>query len=226
MCLLAVLAVSQTLLFGLNCLSLVLRDRVFGVLRQSRSCESHKGASEDFDAMARGVLIAVISYLNLVASGNEEALLSNDFAAGADSKSDWMATSDSVFLTSCGSDAESSGTSNVMPSDCVDAVISGWSVVVKASYIMDVDGSLAVSWTAQDSVLLSNDAEDTLARELRGGVASTHVLYSTNAEEERSPSINISAGFGNRGTNDVLSVDIESPAVRPGSPAREGAGHE
>ena len=59
-------------------------------------------------------------------------------------------------------------------------------------------------------------------------VASTHVLYSTNFkfEEERSPSVNISAGFGNRGTNDVLSVDIESPAVRPGSPARERAGHE
>ena len=36
-CVLAVLAVSQTLLVGFNCLPLVLRDRVFGVLRQSRS---------------------------------------------------------------------------------------------------------------------------------------------------------------------------------------------
>ena len=96
---LAVLTVSQTLLLGLNCLPLVLRDRGFGVLRQSRSCESHNGASEDFDAMDSSVLIAVISYLNFVASGNEDALLlSNDFAAVADSKSDWMATSDSVFL--------------------------------------------------------------------------------------------------------------------------------
>ena len=57
-----------------------------------------------------------------------------------------------------------------MPSDCVDAVISGWSVALEANYLMDVDGSLTVSWIAQDSLLLSNYAEDTLARELRGGV--------------------------------------------------------
>ena len=45
-CVLAVLAVSQTLLVGLNCLPLVLRDRVFGVLRQSRSLRKLMTASK------------------------------------------------------------------------------------------------------------------------------------------------------------------------------------
>ena len=69
---------------------------------------------------------------------------------------------------------------------------------------MDIDGSLTVSWNAQDLVNISNNAEDTLARELQDA-ASNHVLYSTNFEEECSPSVNFLAGFGNRGTNDPLS---------------------
>ena len=69
---------------------------------------------------------------------------------------------------------------------------------------MDIDGSLTVSWNAQDLVNISNNAEDTLARELQDA-ASNHVLYSTNLEEECSLSVNFLAGFGNRETNDPLS---------------------
>ena len=68
--------------------------------------------------------------------------------------------------------------------------------------------------------------ESAQAHELRDVAAFNHVLDATNLAEMRSPSKNISAGFGNRGTNDVLLVDVESSAVRAGSPAREGALHE
>ena len=45
-CVLAVLAVSQTLLVGLNCLPLVLRDRVLGAPRQCRSLKKLMTASK------------------------------------------------------------------------------------------------------------------------------------------------------------------------------------
>ena len=161
--------------------------------------------------------MVTFNYLNVVVRGNEEVWLSNDLTSRANS-------SDLVILTSSDSEAETSGTSNLLPNHYVEAVISGWSI----SVLMDGERSLqaTVRWNARDSAIPGEGVESAQAHELRDVAAFNHVLDATNLAEMRSPSINILAGFGNRGTNDVPSVDVESPAVRPGSPAREGALHE
>ena len=184
--------------------------------------ESNKATNRVFEAAVNGVLIVVtFNYLHVVVRGNEEVCLSNDITSRANG-------SDLVILTSSYSDAESSDTSNLLHNHYVYAVTNGWSISEEVSVRMDGERSLqaTVRWNALDSAIPGEGVESAQVHELRDMAAFNQVLDATNLAEMRSPSTNFLAGFGNRGTNDVPSVDVESPAVRPGSPAREGALHE